>query len=380
MNTRFQAVLEAAAEQWQVPAAAVAVDLGGAVHRASVGCDGSERFRIASITKPTTAILALSLLDLDEPTGIWPEEVRVRHLLSNTTGYDHELPEPDQARFGDGDDALARCVAELPAVRRLAGVDEVWSYANTGFWLAAHLAAERAGAVYEDLLREQVLQPLGLEAMSFDEPDLPGSGPGAELGGYPRARRPSGGLVARVDDVLRLGRHIASDACARMRVVHGKPVGGVYGLGLFGERVAGVDVWGHSGSYGGFQSSVLALPSHGAVFAGVTSSAFGSKALRLVEDVFFEHVVGERRATPSYLHAGPGELERHEGTYENTTMRVEVEAAGDGLVLHLDGEEIIGLKIGPRTFAVPAGAHVHERFDFPRDGLGRFGSRLAERA
>jgi CubicO group peptidase (beta-lactamase class C family) len=380
MNPPFQAVLEAAVADWQVPAAAVAIAVGDDVTRLAVGCDGSERFRIASITKPTTAILALSLLDPEERTGVWPDEVRVRHVLSNTSGYGHELAEPGQARFGEGDDALARCVAELPSVERPVGAGEIWSYANTGFWLAAHLAAERAGVVYEDLLAERVLRPLGLEGMSFGEPDLPGSGPGAELGAYPRARRPSGGLVATVDDVLALGRHIASPACASMRVVHGKPVGGVYGLGLFGERVNGVDVWGHSGSYGGFQSSLLTVPSHDAVFAGVTTSAYGSKALRLVEDVFFEHVVGGRRSTPRFVHAEDGELERYAGTYVNSDRSFDVEAAGDGLVVHADGEEIVGLKIAERTFAVPTGLHVGERFDFPRDGLARFGSRLAVRA
>src|SRR5579864_9499518 len=104
----IRAAAEAAAERWEVPALVVATDAG----TVAVGCDPAARFRIASVTKPLTALLALRVLDLEAPTGVWPEDVRVRHLLAHVSGYDCEL-DGDLARFGDGDDALARCVAEL---------------------------------------------------------------------------------------------------------------------------------------------------------------------------------------------------------------------------------------------------------------------------
>src|SRR2546423_6374257 len=126
MNTSFQAVCEAAAERWQVPA--LAVGTGDEV--LALGCSAETRFRIASVTKPLTALLAVRLLDLDAGTGIWPDDVRVRHLLSHTSGFDCELPDGDNGKYGAGDDALARCVAALPGVRRLVGVETVWSYAN----------------------------------------------------------------------------------------------------------------------------------------------------------------------------------------------------------------------------------------------------------
>ncbi len=148
MNTSFRAVCEAAAERWRVPALVVGTDDG----TVAVGCDPGTRFRIASITKPLTAALALRFLDPEAPTGVWPEDVRLRHLLSHTSGFDCELPDGDNAKYDDGDDALARCVADLPHVRRFVGVDQVWSYANTAFWLAGWLAADRAGATFEDAL------------------------------------------------------------------------------------------------------------------------------------------------------------------------------------------------------------------------------------
>ncbi len=374
MVTGFQGVCEEAAERWQVPAL-VASDGQEVV---AVGCDARTRFRIASITKPLTALLALRLLDLDESTGVWPDDVRVRHLLAHTSGFDCELADGDNAAYGVGDDALARCVADLPGVPRLVGIDTVWSYANSGYWLAAHLAAERAGTTFEDALAREVLAPVGLEATDFGEPDLAGTGSDARTDPYPRSRRPSGGLVSNIHDLARFARWFLG-AGAPQRVVQGKPIGGVYGLGLFGERVGGVDVWGHSGSYGGFQSQLLTVPARDAFFVGLTNASNGAKALAEIEDAFFERVVGAPRVRPPFLEPRPGELEAFAGTYENCDTRIEVAAVGDTLVLRTEGEELVARKFRERGFRVPDGPHVNERFDFPLEGFGRFGSRLAVR-
>ncbi len=378
MDSRFQAACEAAAAAWNVPALAVGTRVGGEVETLGFGCSPETRFRIASVTKPFTAMLALRLLDLDATTGVWPDDVRVRHLLSHTSGFDCE--NGDLARFGDGDDALGAAVAELPAVRRLVGVDEAWSYANTGYWLAAALCARAAGSTYEEALAEHVLGPARLAATAFDEPELAGSGRDALDGAYPRARRPSGGLVSNVGDLLRFGAwHLADPGSARMRRVLGKPTSGVYGLGLWGERVGGVEVWGHGGSYGGFQSSFLTVAAHDALFVGLTNSSLGSKALREIEDAFFEHMLGtgRRPAEPVEL---PEEA-RHAiaGTYANADATYEVGVAARGVTVTIDGEQLAAQAVGTATFEIVAGDHVRERFDFPLPGFGRFGSRLAER-
>src|SRR6266700_402395 len=159
MNAPFTSQIEAAARAWDVPALAAGLSVGGEVVLGAAGCEPETIFRIASITKPLTATLAVDLLELDAPSGIWPNDVRARHLLSHTSGYDCECG--DLARFGDGDDALAAVVAELPEVRRFLGVDRAWSYANTGYWLAGHLAAVHAGETFEAALTARVLRPAG---------------------------------------------------------------------------------------------------------------------------------------------------------------------------------------------------------------------------
>src|SRR5579884_1425918 len=329
MNASLRDVCREAREAWEVPALVVSALVDGQTTTVALGADADARFRIASVTKPMVATLVLRLLDVDEGTGgIWPSDVRVRHLLAHTSGYDCELPDPDTARFGDGDDALVRCVAELPDVRRLVGADEAWSYANTGYWLAGFLAAARAASTFEDALTERVLEPAGLEATSFDEPDLEGHGRDVPPPPFPRARRPSGGLTSTVADLVRYALwHLAQDDGGRLRTVQGKPVAGVYGLGLFGERVAGA-----------------------------------------------------RRRVPPTVELPREALEAVAGCYRTPDGPVQVEAGGEGLVAHLpDGAAVHARPIAARTFEIVTRPYTGERFDFPLPGFARVGSRLAER-
>ena len=381
MDTSFQALCETARDDWEVPALAVGTLVDRELSTLALGCETSTRFRIASITKPMTAALALALLDPEEPTGVWPEDVRVRHLLSHTSGYDCELADRDYSRFGQGDDALARCVAALPEVRRLFGVEEVWSYANTGYWLAGELCARRAAMSYEEALGRHVLDPAGLASTSFDEPDLDGVGVDLPATPYPRARRPSGGLVSTVEDILRFGAwHLARPESAAQRVVAGKPIGGVYGFGLFGERVNGVEVWGHPGSYGGFSTSLLTVPDRSAVFVGLTNSERGSQALDRIEDAWLTAVVGAPRAVAARLDLAPDRLESFAGRYATPDGVVEIEPAAGGLRVVLpDGSAVGAYAIGERTFQLSEGDDAGMRFDFPRPGFARIGSRAVER-
>jgi CubicO group peptidase (beta-lactamase class C family) len=380
LDSRFFQACEAAAIEWDVPALAVGTSVGGRAETFASGCAVEALFRVASVTKPFTATLALELLDPQAATGVWPPDVRVRHLLAHMSGYDCELQTGDQIRFGDGDDALGAQMKELSAVRRFVGVEQCWSYANTGFWLAGWLAAEQAGSSFEDALARHVLAPAGLESTSFGEPELEGTGAKIIDGPYPRARRPSGGLVSNVPDLLRFGQwHLAQARSAPMRIVHGKPTAGVYGLGMFGERIGEVEVWGHGGSYGGFESSLLVVPDRDAVFVGLTNASRGSKALRTIEDEFFERLLGTRRRVPEVIELPVEVRETFTGSFANSDGWTEVALSDTGVSVTLDDGEFPAQAIGESTFAIAAGDHIHERFDFPLEGFGRFGSRLAER-
>lgn len=375
LDSPFLQGCEAAALQWDVPALAVGISVGGEAETAAIGCAPETVFRVASITKPFTALLCTELLDLNARTGVWPDDVRVRHLLSHTSGFDAERG--DLSRFGSGEDALPRAVEELRATRRWVGVEQCWSYANSGYWIAGHLCAEAAGTTYEDAVSARLVAPLGLEATAFGEPELEGTGRDTIAGPYPRARRPSGGLVSNVADLLRFGERLLD--APQLRIVHGKPVAGVYGLGLSGERVAGVEVWGHGGSWGGFQSTLVTVPDRDAVLVGLTNASRGGKALWEIENMFFERVLGARRRTLETFDMPAEVRESFTGSYANSDGWYEVALSLDGVVVTFEDGEHAARPIGERTFEIVEGDHVRERFDFPLEGFGRFGSRLAER-
>jgi len=379
----FLRVCEEAAARFEVPALVVAVcSSDGIAELHGVGCEPDTRFLVASVTKPMTATLAARLLDLDAPSGVWPEDVRVGHLLAHTSGFAGE--HGDLARFGEGDEALGALVAELPAVRRLIEADSVWSYANSGYWLAGWLAAEAAGTTFEEALHRHVLAPAGMASSGFDAPDLAGTGRLARAEPYPRARRPSGGLVADATDLIRFGRwQLAEPWTELLRRPYAKPVSGVYGYGFLGQRVGGVDIWGHPGSAWGFQTSLLLVPDRGAVFAGLTNSDTGSKALTELEDLWFERVIGTRRPVAETVAVSPSALQSFAGTYGNEDLTVTVERDGERLAgqMSSDGESVavVARAIGERRFEVVGGPYDRERFDFPLGGFIRVGSTLLER-
>jgi CubicO group peptidase (beta-lactamase class C family) len=386
----FRRLAEEARERWQVPALAVGVSLDGERETLCLGCEPDTRFRIASVTKPFTANLVAGLLDLDAPAGVWPG-VTPRHLLSHTAGYDCELG--DVRRFGAGDDALPRLVAELGGVRRWTDPGIVWSYSNAGYWLAGNLAADRAGSTYEAALLTLVCGAAGLEATEFAEPDLDGfdvdfAGDGLARntdGAYPRARRPSGGLVSTVSDLLRFGEwQLAEPAAGALRVPQARRPGGGYGLGYMLDAAGGHEVWLHGGDYGGFQSVLVLVPAARLVFAGLTNSRTGSQVLRTLREEVLERAVGSRTPPPQPVEVAQAELEKRAGRYANSDGEIEVRAVAGGLEVQERDEDEVQPWFGARPlaggeFELVDGPFAGSRFDFPLPGFGRFSSRLAER-
>ena len=121
------------------------------------------------------------------------------------------------------------------------------------------------------------------------------------------------------------------------------------------------------------------MPDRDAVFVGLTNSSVGRQALRELEDVFFEHVLGARRRTPETVELPSALLESYTGSYANSDGSYEVATAGDGLVATYEDGVFAARPIGERSFEIVEGTRIGDRFDFPLERFGRFGSRLAER-
>ncbi|MFI6207247.1 serine hydrolase domain-containing protein [Streptomyces sp. NPDC051041] len=138
------------------------------------GPDENVQYRIGSITKTFTAVLVLRLrdegvLDLGDPLekhlpGTGVGEATIAELLAHTGGLAAESPAPWWERTpGALRPELADVLGKQP---RLHPVGRRFHYSNPGYALLGALVERLRGAPWEDVLRREVLDPLGLNRTS----------------------------------------------------------------------------------------------------------------------------------------------------------------------------------------------------------------------
>ncbi len=140
-------------------------------------------FRIASMTKSTTALGILALRDqgrlaLDAPLADYIPQfaavaaatrdsapVTVRHLLTHTAGFVTDDPWGDRV-LGMAPAALDRLIATGRLFARPPGL--AFEYSNLGYALLGRVLTNVSGRPYQAFLRETILQPLGMTRTTFD--------------------------------------------------------------------------------------------------------------------------------------------------------------------------------------------------------------------
>jgi CubicO group peptidase (beta-lactamase class C family) len=364
----------------EVPGVAAAVWVDGRVETCAdgvleLGRDETVRpetpFRIASISKPFTASLALSCL---------PTDAEVRAWLSHTAGLRPEAAEPlpDEAQG-------------------------LFSYSNAGYWAAGEASARACDTTFDAAMRERIIEPLGLKATGYDEPESPARGhlqDGASghravpVDAYPAARRPSGGLWSTVEDLVRFGAHhlgargpLSTEARELMREPQSQALGAGYGLGWWVHDAGGRPAFGHEGSVAGYQSLLLLVPDERLALAVLTNSWRGSGLVRhVVEQLGLAAGPPLSRPGVRPRDAAGRELSEHAvaGRYVLGDAEAVVEEAGDELfVQERETDPVTGEPLAqPRLRAKPIGGGVYgyaggglmsHRLDFPRAGVRRIG-------
>jgi len=393
-----------------VPGLALGIAVDGQVETAAYGTASVDTgvpvrpdsvFRIASITKPFTATLGFVLaekgvLSLDEPV-LADESITLRHLFSHQSGLDCELP-------GGLDGVSSLQLIDASAIRRWVPPGELWAYSNAGFWIAGAAIERASGGSFEEAMREHVLAPLGLDRTTFELEDAllwpaavghePADGPRAREQRvvrtsyrFPRPRRPSGGLISTVGDLLRFAEAHTGERFASMRNVLVDAIGCSWGLGWRLERVDGVSLVLHDGGYGGFSSRLLLAPAKGYAFAALANSVAADEAIETITDVALQLACGAMRERPHPVALDPDTLSGFAGRYRQAELDVVVEPRDDELELAISAYDVSrstwdsfpaerAVPVADRTFLFPG---TRDLFDFPRDGLMRFGGRFAER-
>jgi CubicO group peptidase (beta-lactamase class C family) len=242
------------------------------------------QFRLGSISKTVTAVVVLRLRDegvlgLDDPLerhlpGTPLGDRTVGQLLSHLAGAAAESPGEWWERTPGGgldDLALGADVVVLGAARR-------FHYSNLGFGLLGELIARLRGRPWEEVVRNEVLAPLGMRRTT--PRPVPPAAQGWAVHPWADVLLPepehsagvmaaAGQLWATLADLARFGAFLLGDTAdvldpgtlEEMTVPAGvdasEPGWSAYGLGIQVLRLDGRRLIGHGGSMPGFLAGVF---------------------------------------------------------------------------------------------------------------------------
>ena len=141
--------------------------------------DPTTKFRLASITKQFTAMLIMQEVEerkikLDDPISRFidypkpaADRVTVRHLLTHTSGIFNYTDLRDTRN-----DRTPRTVDEIIALFSAKPLEfepgTRMKYSNSGYVLLGAVLEKVTGKPYERLLREKILEPLGMKNTGYD--------------------------------------------------------------------------------------------------------------------------------------------------------------------------------------------------------------------
>lgn len=249
------------------------------------GPDADVQYRIGSITKTFAAVLVLRLrdegaVDLAEPVetylpGCGLGTATVAQLLAHTTGLRSETGGPWWERTPGGDYGdLADGTLHRPDAH-VAPPARAFHYSNPGYGLLGEIAARLRGKPWVDLVRAEILDPLGMARTTMRPVSPAAQGfavhpyadvlltePETDNG----ALAPAGQLWSTVTDLARWVAFLAGETAGLLRpetlaeMAEPQSLADVrdgawtssYGLGLQLWNDAGRRSYGHTGSMPGF--------------------------------------------------------------------------------------------------------------------------------
>ena len=297
----WQGVVDRAQAEGRLPSLVAGVlRAGELVWTGSAGAPtGPEvQHRIGSITKTMTAVLVLQcaqegLLDLDDPLGRFVPESgysrsSLRALLAHVSGMQSEPEGPWWERTPGTDVATLLRVNDGSGA--VAAPGEFFHYSNLGYALLGEVVARVRGDSWWELVRQRLLEPLGMSRTSWGPQAPHAQGHSVDhftgvLADEPhadtRAMAPAGQLWSTVVDLARWGRFLAAGdpavlSCAALReAARAVPSAEDYGLGLRLLAYDGRWLVGHTGTMPGFQATLFVDPPTGDGVVALTDATSG---------------------------------------------------------------------------------------------------------
>ncbi|MEV4100924.1 serine hydrolase domain-containing protein [Nonomuraea sp. NPDC049649] len=362
--------------EYEVPGAALAYLHRGEVHEFAAGvlntATGVEAtpdslFQIGSVTKVWTATLLMQeaeqgRLTLDTPVAeVLPEfkvadpevteNVTIRHLLAHTSGIDGDL----FIDTGRGDDCVAKYVEACADLVQNHPLGVTQSYCNSGFVIAGRVVEKLAGKRWDDVLRERIIEPLGLthtwtlpeDVLRFRAAMGHVDGRPAPVWGLMRAVGPAGLICARPADVVAFGRaHLEGGLLEnpaalwepQVDIPNPHTLGRQWGVGWILDEWDGHRIVSHGGNTIGQHAMLWLVPDTGTVVAvsvngghsGAFTRAVATELLAELDGITVPPVLGPPE-TPVEVDTA-----RYAGVYERAGSRMTFSDREGGLHLRME--------------------------------------------
>jgi len=147
----------------------------------------SSLFRIASMSKSFTSMAILKLrdegkLNLDDPAYLYIPELKnlkyptadapvitIRHLMTHGAGFPEDNPWGDR-QLADNDKDLMEFIGRQISFSNPPGI--AYEYSNLGFALQGKIITKVSGMRYQDYIKKNILEPLGMKTTTYEYGDV----------------------------------------------------------------------------------------------------------------------------------------------------------------------------------------------------------------
>ena len=281
-------------------------------------------FRAGSVSKLFTWTAVMQLveagkLDLDRNINDYldfkiPERygspITLRDVMTHSTGFEDTVTDLFVAKPSQLFPLRQYLIRHMPPLIHPPG--EVVAYSNYAATLAGYIVQRVSGEPFDQYVESHILQPLGMDDSTFQQPLPPNLQPFMASGYQLASDRssvpfelveaaPAGALTTKVTDLAKFmlaqldggsygGAQILSAATLQeMHTPQGRPLPGMNGmdLGFYDENRNGLRIIGHAGDTGAFHADLHLLLDKGVGFVIMMNSTGNAGAAEAVRVAIF---------------------------------------------------------------------------------------------
>jgi CubicO group peptidase (beta-lactamase class C family) len=334
--------------------------------------DANTIFVAGSVTKMVVATTVMCLvergaLELDRPIRTYLPDLRLadesvassvnlRHLMTHSAGWAGD--DVADMEFGPGDDALARAIATFAGRPQVLPLGSLWSYNNSGFWLAGRVIEVVTRRTLEAAITELLFQPLGMNTSFFFEADamtrrfavghIVGDGEALTVArpwSTPRAYHAAGGMLVSIADLMTFARFHLGDgrAANKKRVLSAEALRSMQepllpgagsesaGIGWVVRQIDDHRVVSHGGDWNGQEALLTLVPNRGLAIGTLANSGQARPANDAIADWALDHYLGVVVPKPLPVEREDGRLEALVGRYAVPGTAIEIARHGNRL-------------------------------------------------